>query len=168
MFGPIGIIIFVMFVVFVVGMAYLIQGPPYVPSNDENARKIVAMVKGCKPRRVLDMGSGDGKLVIMLAKQGYTVDGVELNPYLVWRSQRAIKKAGLADTASVKWGNFWKFDVSGYDVIALYAIKHIMPRLEKKLMTELRSGSHIVSNSFVFPNLKPSKRAGPVRSYKIP
>jgi protein-L-isoaspartate O-methyltransferase len=152
----------------VVALSFLVQGPPYVPSDDESAGQMVKLVKAYKPKRVLDMGSGDGKLMILLAQQGYRVDGVELNPSLVWRSRRAIKKAGLSDKATVRWGNFWRYDVSDYDLVALYVIKHIMPRLEKKLGAELAPGAVVVSNYFVFPNLKPVKQTGRARAYQIP
>lgn len=155
-------------VIFIMSMVFLVQGPPYVPSDNDSARQMLKMVNGYRPKRVLDMGSGDGKLVILLAKQGYQVDGVELNPWLVWRSRRAIKRAGLDGKASVRWGNFWSFDVSGYDLVTLYVIKHIMPRLEKKLSAELAPGSLVVSNYFVFPNLKPVKSTSRARAYQIP
>jgi protein-L-isoaspartate O-methyltransferase len=154
-------------VVLAVAMAFLVQGPPYVASDDESTAGMLKMVKHYKPQRILDMGSGDGKLIILLAGQGYQVDGVELNPLLVWRSRRAIKRAGLADKASVRWGNFWTYDSGGYDLVTLYVIKHIMPRLEKKLSAELAPGSIVVSNYFVFPNLQPVKHDGRVRAYLI-
>jgi len=128
---------------------------------------MIKMIQGYKPRHILDMGSGNGKMVILLAAQGYKVDGIELNPLLAWRSRRAVKRAGLQDRATIIWGNFWTRDTSEYDMIALYVIKHIMPKLEKKLKAELRPGSIIVSNYFIFPNLKPVKTTGRTRAYKI-
>jgi ribosomal protein L11 methylase PrmA len=160
-------IVLVGLVVLLIGLAYLIQGPPYVPSDDESARQMLKMVKKYKPKRVLDMGSGDGKLVIMLAQAGFAADGVELNPWLVLRSRRAIKKAGVADKATIYWGSFWNYDVSSYDGIVIYIIKHAMPRLEKKLQAELRPGTHIVSNYFVFPTLKPIRQLSRARLYRM-
>ena len=154
-------------VLLVLAMVFLIQGPPFVASNDESAEQMLALIKRRRPRRILDMGSGDGKLVILLAQQGYQVEGIELNPLLVWRSRRAIKRAGLNDKAAVKWGNFWTCDVSGHDTVTLYAVRHVMPRLEKKLRAELRPGASIVSNYFVFPNLKPAASRGRARLYTI-
>jgi protein-L-isoaspartate O-methyltransferase len=167
MLSPVGVILVAAVIVFVMVMVFLVQGPPYVPSDDDSAAQMLRLVKTYKPRRILDMGSGDGKLVVLLARQGYRVDGVELKPWLVWRSRRAIKRAGLGDLASVRWGNFWSFDASGYDLVILYAIAHAMPRLERKLTRELRPGAVVISNYFVFPNLKPVKRAGRAKVYKI-
>ncbi len=155
------------FGVFILAVVFLIQGPPYVKSDDESALQIIRMVKKYKGKRLLDMGSGDGKLVILLAKEGFNIDGIELNPLLVFRSRRAIKKAGVEKNARIFWGNFWSFDVSNYDVVVLYVIKHIMPRLAKKLTTELHPGSYIVSNFFVFPGFKPVERKSRAVVYEV-
>ena len=165
MFALILLAVFVAAVVF--GLAYFIQGPPYVASSDADAAEILEEVKRVKPTRVLDMGSGNGKLVIHLAKHGVKADGVELNPLLVLRSRRAVRKAGLSGNVRIYWGNFWKFNTAQYDLVVLYAIKHVMPRLESKLTNELSSGAHIVSNYFVFPNLKPIKKTSRLRVYRV-
>ena len=150
------------------GLIYLIQGPPYVPLRNEPAEHMLKLINKQQPKYILDMGSGDGRLVILLAKKGYRVDGVELNPWLVWRSRRAIKKAGVGDHAHIYWGNFWNFPVERYDMVTLYVTQHIMPRLEAKLLAELTPGAHIVSNFFTFPQLQPSARSGKVVLYTVP
>jgi ribosomal protein L11 methylase PrmA len=152
--------------VFILAVVFLIQGPPYVQTDDESAMQIIGMVKKYKGKRILDMGSGDGKLVILLAKEGFKIDGIELNPLLVLRSRKAIRKAGVEKNARIYWGNFWSFDTSDYDMVVLYVIKHIMPSLEKKLERELKPGSHIISNFFVFPKLKPVEKMSRAVVYK--
>lgn len=152
--------------ILIAGLAFGIQGPPFVATADNDAQQMLKTIKEHRSKHIVDLGSGNGKLVIFLANHGYQVDGVELNPLLVWQSRRAIKKAGLQDKAHVKWGSFWSHNVSQYDTVVLYAIKHIMPKLEKKLTTELKPGSLIISNFFTFPNLKPSKTLDRIRIYK--
>lgn len=159
------IIIAVLF--FLIGLIYLIQGPPYVASNDEFTQQVVKEIKRIHPGKILDMGSGEGKLVIALAEAGYQIDGVELNPKLVLRSRKLIEKKNLKNKANIFWGNFWNYDTSTYEVVTLYAIKHIMPRLETKLLKELHNGSYIISNYFVFPTLKPVRDDGRTKVYKV-
>ncbi len=160
------VITIVCFVIFLIGIIFLIQGPPYVPSNDEFTGQIIANIKNYNPKKILDMGSGEGKLVIALAELGYRVEGIELNPLLVLRSRKLIKQKGLQNKATIKWGNFWKYDTRTYDVVVLYVIKHIMPKLEKKLLKEMDKNSYIFSNYFVFPNLKPIVDEGLMKIYK--
>jgi hypothetical protein len=97
----------------------------------------------------------------------YTVEGIELNPFLVLRSRRAIKMKGLQKNARIKWGNFWSIKTSQYDVVVIYVIKHIMPRLEKKLLKEMPKKSHIFSNFFIFPNLKPITEKNRLKIYEV-
>ena len=159
--------IFVCSLIFLAGVAFLIQGPQYVPTNDEDAAAMAAMITRHNPKRILDMGSGDGRLVMLLARQGYRADGVELNPILVLRSRRAIRKAGLSGKATIYWSSFWKFDMKPYDAVTLFVVKHIMPRLEEKLSAELTPGTTVVSNFFTFPTLKPVEKQGTLYAYKI-
>jgi len=161
------LVIIIGLIVLVAGLAFGMQGPPFVATDDNSAMQILKTVEEHSAKRIVDLGSGNGKLVIFLATQGYKVDGIELNPLLVLRSRHAIKKAGLQNRASIKWGSFWSHNVSGYDTVVLYAIKHIMPKMEKKLTTELSSGSLIISNFFTFPNLQPDETFGRIRIYKL-
>ncbi len=69
-----------------------IQGAPYVPSTDEDIDLMVKALPKKKANHIIDIGSGNGKVVIYLASKGYQVDGIEMNPGLVWRSRRAIKR----------------------------------------------------------------------------
>jgi ribosomal protein L11 methylase PrmA len=153
-------------IILIFGIIYLIQGPPYVPSDDESLAEMLALVKKYKHKRIIDLGSGDGKLVIALARQGCAVDGIELNPWLVWRSRRLIKRLGLKHTR-IFWGSFWNTNFSQYDTIVIYGIKHIMEPLGNKLQQELQPHSYIITNFFVFPQWKPIDKMSRAKVYKI-
>lgn len=153
--------------IFLIGVVYLIQGPPFVPSDDETTNAIVHEVTKLTGKRVIDIGSGDGKLVIALAKAGCEVYGIEINPLLVWRSRRFIRKEGLEHKARIWWGNMWRTDFSSYDIIVIYGIKHIMRKLGEKLEKELPKGSVIITNFFVFPQWRPQTRSKRVLTYEI-
>lgn len=150
-----------------VAMVFALQGAPFVRTTTADVEQIAKLVDGYQPRRILDMGSGDGTVVLALAHQGYLVDGIELNPRLVWKSRQAIKRAGLSDLAKIYHGSFWKFDVSSYDLIVLYGATHIMGRLETKLLAELPSKAKIISNFFEFPHAKPVKTLQRFRIYIV-
>lgn len=155
-------------ILFVFALLFLVQGPPYAPSSDQNTEHILQAVEGFpSPRHILDFGSGDGKLVLALAWQGYRVTGIELNPLLVIRSRRAIRRAGLSERATIVMGNFWRHDTSRYDLVVMFVIRRIMPRLERKLKAELKAGTPVVSNFFVLPNMEPVRRLGEVVVYRI-
>jgi SAM-dependent methyltransferase len=163
----IGVATFLIFLGFLCGLAFLAQGPQFAPTSDTNAKSMLEFARTHAVSRVLDLGSGDGKLVLLLARQGYAVDGVEINPLLVLRSRIAIRRAGLQDKAHIYLANFWRFDVSRYDLLVIFAIRHVIPRLEKKLLAELKPETYVLSNYFVFPNLPQTDQKNDVRIYKL-
>lgn len=127
-------------------------GAPYVPTHPKTVETMLALMKTGLHTRVADLGSGDGRLVIASAREGAESHGYEINPLLVWLSRSRIKKAGVSGSATIIWANFWHHDFSAYDVIFIYGVVNIMPRLEAKLLKELKPGSRVISNGFIFPN----------------
>lgn len=146
---------------------FLLHGAPFVRTSDDRTKIIVKEAGRLKPERIVDLGCGDGKLVIALAKAGYKVDGIEIQPWLVRRAKRAVKKAGLEAKVNIYWGSFWNLDTSEYDLAVIFGVQHIMTRLEKKLKSEMPAKSYIISNSFIFPGLRVKRRNGKVRTYII-
>ena len=103
-----------------------------------------------------DLGAGDGKIVIAFARSGAEAHGYEINPILVLFGRWKIRRAGLRGRAFMHWQSFWGVDLSGFNVITVFGIGHIMNRLERKLQIELLSGARVASNVFPFPNWPPT------------
>jgi predicted RNA methylase len=102
---------------------------------------------------VYDLGSGDGRIVIMAAKQyGARGVGIELDPKLVAISRQAALDNGVADRVTFIEGDLFEQDVSAATVVTLYLWPSINTRLESKLRRELRPGARIVSNAFGIGN----------------
>jgi cyclopropane fatty-acyl-phospholipid synthase-like methyltransferase len=151
----------------VVMVWFLLQGAPFVRTSDRRKRLIIQAATQAKPKRTIDLGCGDGSLVIALARAGFRADGVEIQPWLVIRARRKVKKLGLENKVTIYWGSFWNIDVSKYNMVVLFGAQHIMSRLERKLLKELEPNSYIVSNTFIFPNLKLVYQDGKIRTYRI-
>ena len=93
------------------GMFFLwpfIFGAPFEPTSDRKLKIMMKLAKVKKGEKAVDHGSGDGKIVIALAKAGAEAHGYEINPLLVLFSRYKIKKAGLKGKAFIHWKNFWK------------------------------------------------------------
>ncbi len=126
-----------------------------MPISKEKIEKAIELVKLQSGEKIVDLGSGDGRILIACAKKGGRAVGFEINPFLVWKANRNIKKAGLENLAQAKWRNFWWQGLSSFDIVFVYGIGHIMRGLEKKLQKELKPGAKVVSFIFQFPNWQP-------------
>jgi SAM-dependent methyltransferase len=127
------------------------RGAPFVQSDDSKIVKMIELAQLHGTERVVDIGSGDGKLVIELAKNGVAADGVEINPYLVRVSRKRIKESVLEHLAQIHQTSLWKFDTSSYDTVFVYGTGLMMNKLAKKLLRELKPGARVISNHFKLP-----------------
>lgn len=146
-------------------IATVARGAPYVPSSDASVKAMLALAKIKPSDKAVDLGSGDGKLVILLAQHGAEAHGYEINPWLVWRARRKIAKLGLEKKAFIHWQSLWAADISSYTLVVLYGVPYIMTRLEKKLQAELPVNARIVSNAFSFPNWQSTDHDGHIYLY---
>ena len=144
----------------------ILWGAPYAPSDKGKIERMLAFVHVEKGERAVDIGSGDGRIVIELARRGAIATGFERNPILVALSNWRIRRAGLKDRAHVYRRNFWKEDFSSFNVVTIFGITYIMPGLEKKLTKELRPGTRVAVNYFPFPHWKAKRTEKAVYYYE--
>ena len=145
----------------------LFLGAFFAPSRKDIVGKIVN-ISGVKPGdTAVDLGSGDGRLVIAFAKAGAQAHGYEVNPILVWLCKYKIKKAGLSGKAFVHQKSFWRIDFSQFNIVTVFGINYMMKRLEAKLKKELKPGARVVSNYFIFPTWQYFKKEDDVSLYKV-
>lgn len=130
----------------------LFFGAPYVPIPKYGLDKIIEYADIKPGQKAVDLGSGDGRIIIAMARAGAIAHGYEINPVLVWWTRRKIKKEGLEGKATVYLKSFWNEDLSKYDVVTLFGVRKIMKRLEEKLDKELKPGAKIISFGFSFPD----------------
>jgi SAM-dependent methyltransferase len=145
----------------------IVRGAMYFPTTSKNVEVAMRLTGVGTGVRVVDLGSGDGRLLVACAERGACVEGYEINPTLVWRSRRMIREKNLRGQASVHWKSFWRVDLSKFDVVFVYGIPYIMKGLEKKFIRELKPGTKIVSNVFQFPGWTPVAQEGNVFLYQI-
>ena len=138
----------------------------YVPTNDATVRTMIDFA-GVKPgMKAVDIGSGDGRLVIALAKAGAEAHGYEIQPFLVWLSKRKIRKAGLTGKAFIHRKDFWLEDLSKFDIVTVFLPTSISKRLEAKLRSELKTDARIISSDPISPTWILSKKKGSVHLYE--
>ncbi|MFH1367214.1 MAG: class I SAM-dependent methyltransferase [Patescibacteria group bacterium] len=128
---------------------------PYVATPDWAIKYIIKNIPFKDGSVAYDLGCGDARFLVALKKKfpNIKATGYELAwwPYL--NARQKIRKSRLA--IDLKRENFYNVRLSEADVIFCFLIHSIMPRLEKKLLEELKPGALIISYGFKFPNWKP-------------
>ncbi|MBT7309849.1 MAG: methyltransferase domain-containing protein [Candidatus Pacebacteria bacterium] len=145
-----------------------LQGPFFAPTNSQRIQQILELAELKSGEKVVDLGSGDGRILIALVKANpdITAVGIELNPTYVKLSRANIQKAGLSEKIEIKKSSFWKEDLSKCNVIVTYCIKRVMGKLEKKLKNEIKESTKVISVFFQFPTWKPKIESGDIRLYQ--
>lgn len=144
------------------------RGAMYEPSGNQEVETIIKLANIKKGQKIVDLGSGDGRIVIAMAEKGAKAHGYEVNPFLVYRSRKKIKQAGLEKTAFIHWKSFWQVNFSDFDVVVTFQVGYIMKKLEKKLFSEMKPSSLIISHYWTFPNVKPTISSGEIHVYQVP
>ncbi len=147
-------------------LPYFFWGAFYAKSSDEKIQIMIKLADLKPGQKAADLGAGNGKIIIALAQKGILAHGYEINPWLVWLAKKKIRKAGLENKAFMHCLNFWDTNLADFDAIFIYGISFIMPRLEKKLIKELKPGTRVVSHYFCFPNFKPIQEQDHVLCYQ--
>jgi hypothetical protein len=143
------------------------RGAIYDPSSLAEAGIMVDLAEVRPGDRAVDIGSGDGRIVILLARAGAEAHGWEINPLLVLKARSNIRRAGLAGKAFIHWGNFWRADLSGFTLVTTFQVGFVMARLEEKLRTELAPNTRVVSHYWRFPGIRPERSRGNIHLYRI-
>lgn len=135
-----------------------VTGGPFVPSTKKAVDAMVTLAKIRPGQTVIDVGSGDGRVLFAAAKQGAFAVGIEINPYLVRFTQLKAFFGPYRGRIRVRWQNLWTADLTSADVVFVYLIPWRMEDLAAKLKRELKPTAIVVSNSFVFPKWKVLRR----------
>mgnify|MGYP001575823378 FL=1 len=147
-------------------------GAPYEPSRGKALKNIIKFTAPKSGDKIAELGSGDGRVCIVLAKKlsknsKIEIHGFEINPFLVWISRRKIKKLKLQNKIKIYWKNFWKINLHNYNKIVMFQFSTITNKLSIKFKRELKPGSIIISHWWKLPNWKIKKRIGRIYLYQI-
>jgi 2-polyprenyl-3-methyl-5-hydroxy-6-metoxy-1,4-benzoquinol methylase len=147
-------------------LSSVIRGAPFVPTHQRRVARMVELSGILPGQKSADLGSGDGRIVIAMARAGATAQGYEINPFLVWWSRWKIRRSGLQDQAFIHFGSFWGKNLSEFDVVTLFGTTHIMKGLERKLKKELKPGARVISYVFAFPTWDYTQKDGAIFVYR--
>lgn len=120
----------------------------YVPTPQVVVDEMLTMAKVGPADYVIDLGSGDGRIVITAAKKfGASGYGVDLDTYLLKEARANAQKAGVADRAQFYERNLFETDLSRATVITSYLLPEMNERLRPKLLA-LKPGTRVVTHDY--------------------
>jgi 16S rRNA A1518/A1519 N6-dimethyltransferase RsmA/KsgA/DIM1 with predicted DNA glycosylase/AP lyase activity len=141
-------------------------GAPYVPTLS-NQQTAALKLLNLKPGQTLvELGSGDGRMLRAAAKQGIKSIGYELNPLLVIYSKLINVK--YKHLINIKWANFWRHKLPACDGIYVFLLDKYMARLDKKIIQEKHSSVKLVSFAFKIPHKQPVTEESGMFLYTYP
>lgn len=119
----------------------------WVPTPAVVAAKMLDLAHVTDKDFLIDLGSGDGIIVISAAKRGARALGIEFNPDMVALSRKNAEKEGVASRAQFLKADIFESDFSEATVITMFLLSDLNLRLRPKLL-DLKPGTRIVSNTF--------------------
>ena len=149
------LLIFVLALLWILVPAF--YGLPSKPTNPDRVRNALKLVN-LQPHEILyDLGAGDGRVLLIATKEfSAKAVGVEVGPVqcaLIWLR---VIAGGLSSKIQIRWGNFFKTDLSKADVVYIYATSTEVAKLAPYLEKQIKPGSRVVSISADFPEWEPS------------
>ncbi len=140
------------------------KAAPFVPTSRPHVEDMLAIAKLQSSDTLMDLGSGDGRILLKASQLVKEAVGIEINPVLYWWSRFILRKKV---NVSVRRENLWLTDLSGISVLTLFFIAHKMDLLQKKIRREMKPGSRVVSYGFRFPNWQYSEKNDKVYLYIV-
>ncbi len=145
---------------------------PYVPTPPNVVDAMLEMALVNSNDYLIDLGSGDGRIVIEAAKKhGARGMGVELDVNLVFTANEDAKRQGVAGRVTFVRGNLFNIDIGKATVLTMYLLSGINLQLRPRILSQMRPGARVVSHDFDMGEWKPDLKreiAVPNKSYGPP
>jgi len=134
-----------------------IEEVPFITSPDNVTLEMLSIAGVKRGDHVIDLGSGDGRIVILAARRfNATGLGVEIDPTLVRRSKVNARNAGVADKVEFRVEDLFKTDLASATVVSMYLLQEVNLQLRPSLLA-LKPGTRIVSHDWDMGDWKPDR-----------
>ena len=150
-------------IVFIFGLVVFF-GAPYLPTLKPQIDTALDLMDLKPGQLMLEIGSGDGSVMIAAAQRGWKVVGYEINPILcliTWLRTRKVRQ-----NVKIIWGDAWQKDWPEADGIYIFGLDKLMPKLHKKVMRTQTKPVKLVSFAFRLPQIAPVRSKDGVFLYQ--
>lgn len=154
--------LFICFLILSFGFVVLF-GAPYVPTRKAQANQALDLLSIKKGEVFVDLGSGDGVMLLIAARRGYICYGYELNPILCLVAY--IRTLRYRKNVHIRCKNFWNTALpKNTKGVYVFLLQAYMARLDAKLQNEAK-GCRLVSYAFAISGKRETAQTGPMRLY---
>lgn len=159
--------LFILLFILTILIISVVVGVPFVPTNQKRAKQMMELAKIEAGMKIVDLGSGNGRLLFLAAARGAKAVGYELNPILYWWTKLMILLKGYSGQVEVHCMSLYKADLHDTDIVFAFLLNGFMKKLDSKLFTELPKGAKIISYLFPIPNRIPVVKKDRIVMYQI-
>jgi 16S rRNA A1518/A1519 N6-dimethyltransferase RsmA/KsgA/DIM1 with predicted DNA glycosylase/AP lyase activity len=156
--------VIVLAIILALQFVVLFLGAPYVPTLREQRQNALDLLDLKPGQTLIDLGSGDGAMLITAAKQGINAVGYEINPLLVyisWLRTRRYRKH-----VKIVYGNFWQKKWPQADAIFVFLTDRYMKRLDANIKNRFKKPLKLVTYGFSLPDKKAVNKKGACFLYR--
>jgi hypothetical protein len=157
------ILIFVITMLVLVFGFVILFGAPFLPTLRDRTEDALDMLNLKPGQTLLELGSGDGRVLRAAAQRGIRGIGYELNPLLVLYSK--VRNWRYRHLITFKWRNYWLGALPKCDGIYVFLLDKYMLKLDKKIMQDI-GHAKLVSYAFKIPNRKIAQEKNGLFLYK--
>jgi SAM-dependent methyltransferase len=131
---------------------------PYVPTPENVVEQMLDVVNVGPGDYVIDLGSGDGRIVIAAAKRGAVGHGIDIDPKRIREANENKVNKGVEGKVMFLEGDLFEADFSRASVVTMYLLNSVNLKLRPYLLKNLRPGTRIVSHDFDMADWEPDKQ----------
>lgn len=137
----------------------------WVPTQEELVMAMLKAAKVTSKDYVVDLGSGDGRIPIVAAKEfGARATGIEYNPQMVKLAQCNARAEDVTDKVQIKQGDIFETDFRDATVVTMYLLSDLNMKLRPTILA-MKPGTRVVSNSFKMGDWSPDAHIEPENGY---
>ncbi len=131
---------------------------PYVSTPHNVVEEMLDVAHVGSDDYVIDLGCGDGRIIITAAKHGAYGHGIDLDPERIREAKENAREAGVQDKVMFLQEDLFKTDFTRANVITMYLLSSVNLKLRPILLERLEPGTKIVSHNFDMGDWKPDKK----------
>ncbi|MEL7834344.1 class I SAM-dependent methyltransferase [Fodinibius sp. Rm-B-1B1-1] len=147
--SPLALLLFLGFILLFTSQSFAQDlDVPYVPTPQNVVERMLDLAEVESSDYVIDLGSGDGRIVIAAASRGANGHGIDLDPERIAEARENASKQGVDDRIMFMEEDIFDTEFSEASVITMYLLPSVNKKLRPKLLNDLQPGTEVVSHSF--------------------